>query len=83
MVLVGMGIDTQKAGYLQKDYGSGGGGDRHSESRDLGKYHGLVRVGLDRERWDLGKDLGSGGGGDRHLESWGPGEGSWFWWWWG
>ena len=28
MVLVGMGIDTQKAGYLQKDYGSGGGGER-------------------------------------------------------
>ena len=75
MVLVGMGIDTQKAGYLQKDYGSGGGGDRHSESWDLGKDHGLVRVGIDRERWDLGKDRGSGGGGDRQrVEIWEPGD---------
>ena len=40
MVLVGVGIDTQKAGNLGKDHGSGDGGDRYSESRDLGKHHG-------------------------------------------
>ena len=45
MVLVGVGIDTQRAGNLGKDHGSGDGGDRYSESRDLGKHHGSGRGG--------------------------------------
>ena len=45
MVMVGMETDTQRAGYLGKDHGSGGGGINPQRAGNLGKDPGSGKPG--------------------------------------